>query len=505
MENTTKSLSTFVIVFICIIAVVIAIGVGVTLLYKTIKSKKQNVLNTLAIPPLNYMDNTTLNCPDYWTVVDDSGGQITCQNTNGFNNSSHHIDTKDIPSSYNLSKYMYPYKSDSSMATVIDNINNGYSIALDCSGIDDCIETKYISSNNNTSFMCPYSHPYKIAAAGSGIDSSSSKILNGMLCVSSDLSGYSSINESGVLHEFINKITNNKTSKKYKNSIMYCKKSKAANSSMTINKLLKDISNNKIKNNYSKISKNLPSIQCNDFSRNINDISQNLCSPEYPFYTTSKKCTNPISKTTSSSYTINKGVFKSNSLPCPSNYPIAFNMAKDKSDKNPLMGVFCSSKNKIKGNFSIDSSNNFNLDYIPSKNKNIVGCNATNLDLINNSSNLYYSCKSSNICPEDYPFSSNGGKKCCISDPKLDYEDNCKNPDYIISCPSGDKCKNNINSGCKTSKTFPKITEENWEKNYSKAMKKKDISIMSNVKGISERCSWIRTCGRVWQGIDVFC
>ena len=156
MENTSKSLSTFVIVFICIIGVVIIIGVSVTLLYRTIKSNKQDILSTLEMPPLGYMDNTTLNCPDYWTVTDISKTSVTCQDENNkginFNNS---IDTMNPSNTggtpYDPSNYNYPYAYDSSMNNAVNKINNSYNIGTVCSDSDNCVKVSpYNDRNQNT-------------------------------------------------------------------------------------------------------------------------------------------------------------------------------------------------------------------------------------------------------------------------------------------------------------------------------------------------------------------
>ena len=275
--------------------------------------------------------------------------------------------------------------------------------------------------------------------------------ISGLLCVTSDLSGYTSISDTNYksYSSLITEITKNP------NKIKYCYKSK--NNKISIQNLLtKDYDS-------LDLSNNSPSILCLD----SNFIKS-----------------------------------KPNTKTCPPNYPVAFNMATGQNDTHPLVGAFCSSTNDGTKFSTKDSS--FNLSSIPKNKDQYIGCNKTNLDLIDSSGDLYYSCKSNPVCPSDYPFSITGNK-CCKVDPNIDIDNNCKNSSYTIDCPVKTQCKNNNVTTCANTKKFTKIDEKEWEKKYAEALKKKDLSLMKQIPGMSERCKWIKTCGRVWQGIDIFC
>ena len=93
---------------------------------------------------------------------------------------------------------------------------------------------------------------------------------------------------------------------------------------------------------------------------------------------------------------------------------------------------------------------------------------------------------------------------------------NC--PDYwrvvndeegIITCKNMNKSTvNNIKSSnlsCEDTIQFKKIKQSNWINTMAEGINNKNLNVMKDIPGMDERCKWLSTCGRVWQGVQPFC
>lgn len=466
-NSKTTPLLKYMIILISIIGGLVLIGIVISIIKKNISSNNLQNDNQFGLPPLGYMDSTTLNCPDFWTLTDITDNSSNCIDRGGLNNMSSFEPKNSFGKQpYNTKKYLFPYNS------VTDTSYNTTS-PLKWLSTTDCSNTNTVNGFGDN-YMCPYSHPYAVKF-------NNEQTTSGFICTNDGTSRF-----------IVNSVEYDKFKKNYmkgKKSYINCMSIK----NNTEKYKFFDGSLNDINKKISNVSCSIPGFICSNFSSNVSDISQNLCPSDYP-YQDSKKCckTSNLKDCSDNFFKVSGDPFKNNlTFNCPSNYPIAIN------DTNNKIGVFCSKK----------SNSDKTMLFTDAKLSNdIVGCNKTNLNLLNSDDDLYYACKSNNTCPEDYPYSINTGSKCCKINPSTDLDNNCDNTAFQTDCPDKNgNCNNYYTTQCTDKKSFPIISEKDWEKQYKKALKKKDMSLMRKLSGMEERCNWVNECGRVWQGIDPYC
>ena len=460
-----------IIILISIIGGIVLIGVIISILKKYIFTSTSQNSNQFGLPPLGYMDTTTLNCPDFWSLSDISNNIANCINRGpGLNNT---ISTNDDTGAYiyNKNEYKYPYDS------ITDVSFSNIPIKILSNTV--CDDDNAVDSSEN--YMCPYSHPYSVI-----FNSSESR---GFICTNDG-------NTRTVTDVSYNYFKNNylEGSKKFIN----CQEKKS-------------FGNNKynfLKGAYSEISNisdisncDLPGFRCINFSKKYPENLQNLCPPDYPIVNTednTKCCKFGDGTDCGNFYKVNGSPFETNNFTCPTNYPIALD------DTNGRKGVFCSKniegRNINNGQMSFENAQN---------NSDIVGCNKTNLNILKSEKDTYFSCSSDLTCPNDYPYvlpqTDDLSNNCCNINPKTDLDNNCPSMGFNKAF-DGDKKENNYPSTlCTNERSFPVITEENWSKQYKKALDKNDMTLMRELPGMDERCNWVKECGRVWQGIAPFC
>tara|TARA_R110002074_G_scaffold61847_1_gene149224 strand:+ start:163 stop:1623 length:1461 start_codon:yes stop_codon:yes gene_type:complete len=479
--------STFTIVFICIIVGVIIIGASVALIYKFVINKNDNKTN-LPLPPLDYMDTTTLNCPDYWNVIEDEDGIVTCENnTGGYNNSIQPDDT--LGTSYN--KYItntYIYPNNKKTQDLLDDLDNKTIYRNDCSASDvlGINNRMQYENRNGINYTCPISHPFPVRFNETG-----NKQFDDILC-----SKRQNVSSTLQIHK------TDWAGQKNQDLLVWCGTNNNTSKDGTNIDNFWDISLNKC---------DMPNIKCDKFydylTNNYTTNYTKICPPKHPKYIDGSCCDlsdnncKDLNNDIDWNFRINGledktgGYTSSQYNECPTNYPYAVNLV---DGDNTYHGVFCSNKN----------SND--VEKIPKDDDDYIGCNETNINSksINVPDDLFFSCSSNPTCPIEYPFKTEkpGEKECCKTNPKIDIDGNCSINAYTTSCPNNtDVCKSNYETTCKKTQEFPKINTKKWLEIYSDAMAENDLSKMSNIKGMTERCNWINTCGRVWQGVSEFC
>ena len=480
--------STFPIVIICIIVGVIIIGIVVAIINNVNSSTSDE--QTLPVPPLDYMDTTTLNCPDYWKVIKNENDEITCQNNEGgYNNSI--FKENDVGINFDVNKYTYP--NNKKTQNILDNIDDKILVnSLDnCPNEDNNIINK---TNNNINYTCPYDYPYPVKFNTIGLDDGEKKTIN----------NYDSYVCSNRQTDQKQLTISKKEYNGYINNFVWCgTNTNKSKDGLLLDKLF-DVCNNEC---------NLSNLKCDKFWDTQKSYRQ-VCPTTHPIYKDvdgNDNCCDINDNCVDYSYLIDNksdkyssgrtnlnwgvGIKKSQNKTCPANFPYAVNLVKD--DKT-YYGVFC----------HVDSSNN--VTSIPKNDSNFVGCNETNLNAIRNPQQLYFSCKSDNSCPIKYPFNTPTGK-CCKNNPDLDIDNTCISDSYTTPCPAiilkndNPYCKNNYETSCKNTMTFPKIKPKDWAKVYQETLDNNDITLLRKVPGMTERCNWVNTCGKVWQGISDFC
>jgi len=399
-----------------------------------------------------------------------------------------HLDTD-----YSAGDYIYP--NNKVTQDYLDNLDNNTIVKEDCPKILNIPNRMPYESNNfetETNYTCPISHPFPV-----GFNETENKIYDGLLC---------SKRQNDSSHLIIPK-TELKGQIDQKN-LVWCGTNKNTSKDGTNINNFWDISLND--------SCNMPNIKCDKFYNYLafqyEDKTRTLsktCPPRLPKYNNGSCCDlsdnncEDLNKNISWHLRINGseklgengGYTSSQNNKCPTNYPYAVNLV---NGDNTYHGVFCSNKN----------SND--VEKIPKDDDNYIGCKKTNINSksINKPTDLFFSCSSNPTCPIEYPFNTgqSGEKECCKTNPKIDIDSNCNINAYTTSCPDNtDVCKSNYETTCKKTQEFPKINTKKWLEIYSEAMAENDLSKMSNIKGMTERCNWVNTCGRVWQGVSEFC
>jgi len=348
----------------------------------------------------------------------------------------------------------------------------------------------YETDDNGINYTCPISHPFPVV-----FKETDNKIYDGLLCSKKQI-------DSSELIIYRTDFEDNKK------NLVWCGTNNDTSKDGTNIDNFWDISLND--------SCNMPNIKCDRFYNFLafqyEDKTRTFsktCPPRLPKYNNGSCCDlsdnncENLNKTINWDLRINGikkvgengGYTSSQDNKCATNYPYAVNLV---NGDNTYHGVFCSNKN----------SND--VEKIPKDDDNYIGCKKTNINSksINKPTDLFFSCSSNPTCPIEYPFNTgqSGEKECCKTNPKIDIDSNCNINAYTTSCPDNtDVCKSNYETTCKKTQEFPKINTKKWLEIYSEAMAENDLSKMSNIKGMTERCNWVNTCGRVWQGVSEFC